>query len=86
VLEDAQFFLQNVTDKLVIIDEVQRLPSLFPLIRTLVDIHRVSGRFLLLGSADPSLLKGASESLAGRICIGTSAPNGALYSKYDLLL
>ena len=52
---------------LVIIDEVQRKPDLFELIRVIVDQPSVKIRFLLLGSASPQLVKGASESLAGRI-------------------
>ena len=52
---------------LVIIDEVQRRPDLFELLRVLVDRPQNGARFLLLGSASPHLVKGASESLAGRI-------------------
>ncbi|HXV62192.1 MAG TPA: ATP-binding protein [Vicinamibacteria bacterium] len=52
---------------LVIIDEVQRLPELFQLIRVLVDRPASSATFLLLGSASPGLVRGVSESLAGRI-------------------
>jgi predicted AAA+ superfamily ATPase len=52
---------------LVIIDEVQRRPDLFELLRVLVDRPQNPARFLLLGSASPHLVKGVSESLAGRI-------------------
>ena len=52
---------------LVIIDEVQRKPELFELLRVLVDRPNQNTRFLLLGSASPQLVKGVSESLAGRI-------------------
>ncbi len=52
---------------LVIIDEVQRKPELFELFRVLVDRPDQNARFLLLGSASPRLVKGVSESLAGRI-------------------
>ena len=52
---------------LVIIDEVQRKPELFELLRVLVDRPDQDTRFLLLGSASPHLVKGVSESLAGRI-------------------
>ena len=52
---------------LVIIDEVQRIPELFELLRVLVDRSGRNARFLLLGSASPYLVKGVSESLAGRI-------------------
>ena len=52
---------------LVIIDEVQRRPDLFELLRVLVDRPDNLARFLLLGSASPQLAKGVSESLAGRV-------------------
>ena len=52
---------------LVVIDEVQRKPDLFELLRVLVDRPRNPARFLLLGSASPHMVKGVSESLAGRI-------------------
>jgi predicted AAA+ superfamily ATPase len=52
---------------LVILDEVQRKPELFELLRVLVDRPGRNTRFLLLGSASPNLVKGVSETLAGRI-------------------
>jgi len=52
---------------LVILDEVQRKPELFELLRVFVDRSGKNTRFLLLGSASPHLVKGVSESLAGRI-------------------
>jgi predicted AAA+ superfamily ATPase len=52
---------------LVVIDEIQRKPDLFELLRVLVDRTENSARFLILGSASPGLVKGVSESLAGRI-------------------
>ncbi len=58
--------LKNLSG-LVIIDEVQRKPELFELLRVLVDRTDQKARFLLLGSASPHLVKGVSESLAGRI-------------------
>lgn len=59
--------LENYKNDLVIIDEVQRVTSIFPILRFLVDEHRIPLRFLLLGSASPELIKNSSESLAGRI-------------------
>ena len=53
--------------KLVVIDEVQRRPDLFPLLRVLADRRPLPARFLLLGSASPDLLKQSTETLAGRI-------------------
>jgi len=52
---------------LVVLDEVQRLPELFPILRVLADRPGTPARFLVLGSAGPDLLKQSSESLAGRI-------------------
>ena len=52
---------------LVILDEVQRLPDVFPLLRVLADRPRTPARFLVLGSASPELLRQSSETLAGRI-------------------
>ncbi len=54
-------------DGLVVIDEVQRLPGLFETLRVLVDRADNAARFLLLGSASPALVRGVSESLAGRV-------------------
>ncbi len=52
---------------LVVLDEVQRMPHLFTLLRPLADRDPPPARFLLLGSASPTLVKGVSESLAGRV-------------------
>lgn len=65
-ISDPELFFRHVSDKTVIIDEVQTLPDLFPVFRSLVDEDRRSGRFVLLGSASPELLQKSSESLAGR--------------------
>ncbi|MBI4701884.1 MAG: ATP-binding protein [Deltaproteobacteria bacterium] len=70
-LEHAELYLSRHKDKLAIIDEVQRRPELFPLLRSLVD-ERIrsgerAGHFLVLGSASRELLRQSSESLAGRI-------------------
>lgn len=52
---------------LVVIDEIQRRPELFPLLRTLADRKPLPARFLILGSASPALLQQSAESLAGRL-------------------
>ena len=52
---------------LVVIDEVQTLPELFPILRVLADRDPLPARFLILGSASPSLIRGVLESLAGRV-------------------
>ena len=51
----------------VVIDEVQRRPDLFPILRVLADRRPLPARFLVLGSASPDLLRQSSESLAGRL-------------------
>jgi predicted AAA+ superfamily ATPase len=52
---------------LVVIDEIQRMPELFPLLRVLADRRPLPARFLILGSASPDLLQKSAETLAGRI-------------------
>lgn len=75
-LNDAELFLSQHADHLVVIDEVQLKKELYPLIRGLVDQHRVPARFLLLGSASPELMRDSSESLAGRIAYHQLFPIG----------
>ncbi len=58
---------------LVVIDEIQRRPDLFPVLRVLCDRTLLPARFLILGSATPDLLRQSSESLAGRLEIVTMA-------------
>ncbi|MBX9812202.1 MAG: AAA family ATPase, partial [Burkholderiales bacterium] len=52
---------------MVVVDEVQRRPDLFPVLRVLADRKPLPARFLVLGSASPELLRQTSESLAGRV-------------------
>ena len=54
---------------LVVVDEVQRKPELFPLLRVLSDRRPLPARFLLLGSASPDLIRNSSDSLAGRVAL-----------------
>jgi uncharacterized protein len=65
-LSDPMFILKKLKG-LVIIDEIQRQPELYRVLRVLVDRPRASTRFLLLGSASPELVARSSETLAGRI-------------------
>ena len=65
-LADPMLVLKDLKG-LVVIDEVQRLPDLFQVLRVLVDRPRLPLRFLVLGSASPDLLRQSSETLAGRI-------------------
>src|SRR3972149_2050283 len=65
-LDEPMTALRNLKG-IVVIDEVQRRPDLFPVLRVLVDRVPLPARFIILGSASPSLLRQSSESLAGRI-------------------
>jgi predicted AAA+ superfamily ATPase len=65
-LADPMLALQELKG-LVVLDEVQRRPELFPVLRVLADRKPIRTRFLVLGSAAPDLLRQSSESLAGRI-------------------
>jgi len=65
-LESPMEALSQLTG-LIVIDEIQRRPDLFPILRVLADREKQAAQFLVLGSASPQLMNGASESLAGRI-------------------
>lgn len=73
-LADPELFLSRHAGHLVVLDEIQRRPELFTILRALIDEDRRPGRFLLLGSASPQLLRQASESLAGRISFHELSP------------
>lgn len=77
-LQDAVSYLRPRSNRLVIIDEVQRAPGLFQVLRGIIDDRimagETAGHFLLLGSASIDLLKQSSESLAGRIAYLELAP------------
>ncbi len=70
-LAEPSLFLESQSDRLVILDEIHRVPSLFPELRGIIDQGRRegkrTGRFLILGSASYDLLHQSGESLAGRI-------------------
>jgi hypothetical protein len=65
-LEQPMTALQDLRD-LIVIDEIQRKPDLFPILRVLADREGLPARFLILGSASPELIRSSSESLAGRM-------------------
>ena len=73
-----ELYLSDHQDRFVILDEVHRLPALFPLLRGFIDSARRAGRkngqYLLLGSASLDLLKQSGETLAGRIAYLELAP------------
>jgi predicted AAA+ superfamily ATPase len=60
--------------RLVVIDEAQRLPEVFSVLRYVIDRSRGNGRFLLLGSASPTLMRSVSETLAGRVALMELTP------------
>ena len=70
-LEDPRFYFEQNRDKLIVIDEIQRKPDLFKVLRGQIDRNRraghLYGQFLLLGSASRELLNQSAESLAGRV-------------------
>jgi len=65
-LENPSLALEPLAG-LVVIDEIQRKPELFPLLRVLADREALPARFLILGSASPDLIRTSSETLAGRV-------------------
>ncbi len=66
-LRDPEAYFALHADKLICLDEIQRVPELFPVLRSVIDERQRSGQFLILGSASPGLIRQSSESLAGRI-------------------
>ena len=74
-LADPKLALRDARG-LIILDEIQRRPGLFPVLRVLADRRPVPARFLVLGSASPELLRQSSESLAGRIHYHELTPFG----------
>ena len=75
-LGEPEMFFEMYKNDCVILDEVQRMPDLFSALRPAIDEHRKNGRFILLGSASPQLVRGVSESLAGRIVYRELTPLG----------
>lgn len=86
-MTDSTLYLTEHADKLVVLDEIQRLPQLFETLRGLIDEGRRNGRrvgrFLLLGSASLDLLRQSSESLAGRVRLLELTPINALEVAQD---
>jgi len=66
-LDDPELFFRNHKSETICIDEIQNRPELFSPLRSIIDRNRVNGRFIILGSASPELLRQGSQSLAGRI-------------------
>ncbi len=66
-LRDPEAYFALHPNKLICLDEIQRSPELFPVLRSLIDERGRNGQFLILGSASPTLIQQRSESLAGRM-------------------
>lgn len=78
-LQDPELYFNMHKGNLICLDEIQRVPDIFPVMRSIVDDHKKKGHFLLLGSASRDLIKQSSESLAGRIAYRELTP--FLYSE-----
>ena len=66
-LAEPEIFLEHHRNRLVCLDEIQRLPEFFSALRSEIDRDRRPGRFLMLGSASRDLIRQANETLAGRV-------------------
>ena len=66
-MNDPRLFFKSNAQKIICLDEIQLIPELFSVLRSVVDEDRQNGRFILLGSASRELVQQSSESLAGRI-------------------
>lgn len=73
-MDNPAFLFEQYKDACIVLDEIQRVPDLFRQLRPIIDQHRTVGRFILTGSASPALVKGVSESLAGRIAFAEMSP------------
>jgi len=67
LLEQPERYFLSHQDDCLILDEIQNRPEIFPVMRAMIDQHRIPQRFIILGSGSPKLLRQSSESLAGRI-------------------
>lgn len=66
-LSEPELFFESNADRLICLDEIQLVPELFSVLRSVIDRNRTNGKFILLGSASKELIQQTSESLAGRI-------------------
>ena len=84
-LTEAELFLLDNKDKMIVLDEIQRMSELFPVLRSVIDQKREAGRFIILGSANPVIMRDSSESLAGRIAYKQLAPFNLLETGSETL-
>jgi predicted AAA+ superfamily ATPase len=68
-IDDLEYYCAQQPEGVIIFDEVQRKPSMFPELRSIIDRDRRPGRFILLGSASFDLIRDTSETLAGRVAL-----------------
>lgn len=80
LLENPMLALSDL-EGLIIIDEIQRRPELFPVLRVLIDRHKPNQKFLILGSASRDLIKQSSETLAGRLAYVEVTPFSYMETK-----
>ncbi|MCU0462010.1 MAG: ATP-binding protein [Bacteroidales bacterium] len=84
-LTEPEYFFKDNIDKCVVLDEIQRMPELFPLLRSSIDKHKIPGRFIILGSANPAILKDSSEALTGRIAYQELYPFNIMETGFENL-
>ena len=84
-LQNPKFVLEPLQG-LIVIDEVQRLPNLFPVLRVLIDQHVKGKQFLLLGSASKDLIEQSSETLAGRLSYIEVSPFSLMEASHEVKL
>ena len=79
--EPELYFTENIK-RTVVLDEIQHKPGLFPVMRSMIDVNRKPGRFIVTGSASPDLLQQGSETLAGRIIFCELGPLSLVETNY----
>ena len=84
-LSEPEYFFADNKDNCVILDEIQRMPELFPILRSSIDKHRIPGRFIILGSANPRIMKDSSEALTGRIAYKELYPFNIMETGFENL-
>ncbi len=83
LLRDPELYFRENIGKTLVLDEIQHVPGLFPVMRSLIDVNRKPARFIVTGSASPDLLRQGSETLAGRIIFCELGPLSLMEVKYN---
>ncbi len=84
LISDPETFFEWHASKLICLDEIQRVPQLFPLLRSVIDDRARAGQFIILGSASEDLLRQSSETLAGRLIYQELTP--FLFSEVETMV